>query len=373
MTKLTWASMDATPSSHVKASYSPALRDRDAVLTNEGLIFRVYGYSHPPNALVCDPEYSPSNLYKSTDPRACRGKGRTEYFKFYADEGLRFVQRNFPQYTVWHKPLARNVVGIHQEHIKEARLPHVTLQSLLQKEAEDSLLQALHSLLELVLERTNLSERDFGVFGSLLNNLYHPDFSDLDFVIYGNKQTSSLTETLKTLYKEANSPLRNEFEDLGSVRHKHWRFVNYSLAEYVWHQRRKHIYGLFVGHKSDRTIKAEFEPVKRWDEIQNEYNPKTRIKPLGWVKMIARIIEDRGSAFMPSDYKVEPLEILDGCKADSVEHVVSFVEEFRMQAHKDELVYVEGTVEEVNAPKPYSQVVLTYRPRYYEQVLKVMS
>ncbi len=348
------------------------LRDRDAVVANEGLIFRVYGYSHPPNAFVCDPEYAPSNLYKSTNPKACRGKGKTKYCKFYADEGLRFVQQNLPQYMVWHEPLQRKLVGVYQKHIKTAKLPAAALQSLLEKRPEDSLLQALHSLLDLVLERTSLSESDFGVFGSLLNSFYHPSFSDLDLIIYGNEPTGSLKETLKTIYAEANSSLCNEFENLDSVRDKHWRFVNYRVTEYLWHQRRKHIYGLFAGKKRGRTIKVEFEPVKRWEEIQSEYDPRTRINVLGWVKMIARVTEDCEGAFMPSIYSVEPVRILEGSTAGSIERVVSFVEEFRMQAQKDELIYVEGTVEKVISTKSYNQVVLTHGPRYYEQVLKVM-
>ena len=348
------------------------LRDRDAAVTDEGLILRVYGYSHPPNAFICDPEYAPSNLYRSTNPRAYRAKGKTEYFKFYADEGIQFVQQNFPQYMIWHEPLGRKLVGVYQEHIKRTRLPNATLQSLLQKTPEDLLLGALHSLLDTVLERSSLSESDFGVFGSLLNNFYHPSFSDLDLIVYGNERTSSLTETLNVLYTEASSPLLNEFQDMSSVKNKHWKFVNYSLAEYVWHQRRKHIYGLFVDKKSSRTIKAEFEPVKRWDEIQSEYDPKTRNKPLGWAKIIARIKEDREGAFIPSSYSIEPIEILEGPTTESIERVLSFVEEFRMQVQKDELVYVEGTVEKVDSTKPYSQVVLTYGPRYYEQVLKAM-
>ena len=39
------------------------LRDRDAILTRDDLIFRVYGYIHPSGAYICDPEYaSPKSL-----------------------------------------------------------------------------------------------------------------------------------------------------------------------------------------------------------------------------------------------------------------------------------------------------------------------
>jgi len=50
------------------------------------------------------------------------------------------------------------------------------------------------------------------------------------------------------------------------------------------------------------------------------------------------------------------------------------MEEFRMQACEDEKVYVEGNLEEVTTPKgSLYQITLTYCPRYYEQVLKVVS
>jgi len=350
----------------------PRLRDRDAIVTSEGLVFRVYGYSHPPKAFICDPEYAPSNLYKSKDPRAYRAGGKRVHYKFYGDEGLQFVKRNFPKYMVWHESLGKKLVGVHQEHIRETRRPSKTLYSLLQRKEGDLLLQALRSLLDLVLDRTGLSQSDFGVFGSLLNDFYHPSFSDLDLIVYGGEQLGRLAETLDTLQAEADSPLRNEFEDPNSTKDKHWKFVNFSLKEYVWHQRRKQIYTLFHDSKSGRTIKAEFEPVRNWDEIHNEYNAKTGIRRLGWVKMIARVTDDSESGFMPSIYRIEPVELLEGTMVERIERVVSFVEEFRMQAKEDELVYIEGNLEEVEAAKPYHQIVLTHGRKYYEQVLKVV-
>jgi hypothetical protein len=50
------------------------------------------------------------------------------------------------------------------------------------------------------------------------------------------------------------------------------------------------------------------------------------------------------------------------------------MEEFRLQAQKDEMICVEGNLEEVVSPKgSFHQITLTYCPRYYEQVLKVTA
>jgi hypothetical protein len=67
------------------------------------------------------------------------------------------------------------------------------------------------------------------------------------------------------------------------------------------------------------------------------------------------------------------LEVLNGQRSGlEAVRVVSYMEEFRGQAWKDEIVIVEGNLEEVVAPKgSFYQVALTYCPRYYEQTLKV--
>lgn len=348
------------------------LRDRDSIVTREEMIFRIYGYSHPPKAYICDPEYAPANTYQSRNPRAFRSRGKRVYYKFYADEGLQFIRNNYPRYAVWVAPIGHKLVGIREEDIWKIRQPDKALQVLLRKESKDSLLEALHSLIDLTLQRSSLSQPDFGVFGSMLNGFYHPDFSDLDLIIYGADRLERLGETLDVLYRENDSPLRNEFDDTQLAEKKHWQFSNYSLKEYIWHQKRKRIYGLFNTKGSRRKIKVEFEPVKRWNEIQNEYEKTTRIRRKGWIKLQARVVDAHDAPFLPSVYQIEPIKIIEGNILDDLQRVVSFVEEFRLQAQEDELVEVEGNLEEVfTRNKTFHQMVLTYCPRYYEQTLKV--
>jgi len=352
------------------------LRDRDAVLTQEGLIFRVYGYTHPPKAYICDVEYAPASIFKSEDPRAFRQKGKQIYYKFYLDQGLRFVREKYPQYTVWHAPLQAHLVGVQKDQITEIHRPDEMFRHLLEKQPCDSLLQALQRLTNLILQRSGLSETNFGAFGSLLHSFYNPLFSDIDLVLYGREKLRRLRETLETVYKEQSSYLRNEFETEEAVKEKvkHWRFVNYSPKEYCWHQQRKTVYALFQDEKCGRFIKTEFEPVKKWSEIHNEYDSRTRILKKGWIKAVARITDDYEAPFMPSIYGVEINRILEGVKADDIQRILSYVEEFRMQAERDEEVYVEGNLEQVITPaKTFHQITLTYGPRYYEQVLKVAT
>jgi len=134
------------------------------------------------------------------------------------------------------------------------------------------------------------------------------------------------------------------------------------------------IYGLFTDQRTGRTIKTEFEPVKDWSEIKNEYDSKTRIIQEGWVKLTANVSDDKDAPFIPSVYAIEPLHVLSGAHSEiEAVRIVSYMEEFRLQAITDEKVYVEGNLEEVVTPeKSFHQITLTYCPRYYEQVLKTV-
>ncbi len=233
----------------------------------------------------------------------------------------------------------------------------------------------MERVLEISLEHTGLKPSNFGVFGSMLHGFHHPKFSDIDFTIYGKAENAKMRQTMAQLYSDGSSGLRNEFESEDVMNGKDWRFQNFEVKDFVWHQRRKMIYGLYDDTaRSGRVIKAEFEPVKVWSEIKSEYDSQSKIKQKGWVKLKARITADDEAPFIPSVYSIEPLEVLGGSTgALKATRIFSYMEEFRQQAQNDETVIVEGNLEEVESPMGnFWQVTLTYCPRYYEQVLKVL-
>jgi predicted nucleotidyltransferase len=352
---------------------SVKLRDRDGIITKEGLIFRVFGYSHPHDAYICDVEYASAKIFTSADPRAPRTGKRGMFYKFYDDEGWKFVSAKYPKYTVLHKMLRQKVVGVQYADIAEARKPEMILRALAGSPPRDELVDATQRVLQTVRDRAGLATSDFGVFGSMLHGFHHPKLSDIDLAVYGMDANRRIRATLETLYGDRQSGFTNEFDNPAAMEGKRWRFKNFTVQEFVWHQRRKLIYGLFDDRKSGRVIKAEFEPVKAWSEIKNEYDSQTRIVRKSWVRIRARITEDAETPFIPSIYGIEPLEVLSGSKAGlEAVRVVSYMEEFRVQAWRDETVIVEGNLEEVVSPKgSFYQVTLTYCPRYYEQTLKL--
>ena len=350
----------------------PRLRDRDAIVTREGIILRVLGNVHPANAYFCDPEYAPATLFNSDDPRALRNGGENVYYKFYGDEGWEFVRKQCQEYFVANEMLQQRIIGVKHGDIFEVRKPELKLKELVETRPRDELHSAMQQVLDFTCSHADISVNDFGVFGSLLHGFYDPRFSDIDLLVYGHSNLVRLRESLKQLYETSSSPFMNEFMTDHSVRGKVWRFRNYGPKEYLWHQRRKLVYALYVDEKAGRRVKTEFEPVKQWDEVRNEYDSQSRVEPLGWTKLLAKVTDDRDAPFIPSVYGIEPLKVLEGAKETlEVNRLVSYLEEFRMQVRKDEPVYVEGNLEKViTARNSFLQIVLTYCPRYYEQVLK---
>jgi len=231
----------------------------------------------------------------------------------------------------------------------------------------------MQRVLDTVARQSGVTESDFGVFGSMLHGFHHPKFSDIDLIVFGMNVNKKVRATLATLYSDKQSGFKNEFETEFAMKGKRWRFKNFTVKEFLWHQKRKQIYGLFDDLKSGRKIKTEFEPVKAWSEIRSEYNPKARIARKDWVQIRARITDDAEAPFIPSVYGIQPIEVLEGSRVGlEAVQVVSYMEEFRCQAWKDETVIVEGNLEEVITQKHnFHQIALTYCPRYYEQTLKI--
>ena len=357
-------------------------RDRDYLITKEGIIFRVYGYIHPPNQGVCDVEYAPELIYTSNDPRAIRylclddGEEReNRFYKFYFDGGLKFIQKKYPQYQVNYKPLNTKLVGLDGTQVYEKIEPRDELEDILSSELNDSLLKTMNHILELIIENSSLKTSNFGVFGSICLDFYHVKYSDIDFIIYGKKELKELRESLFDIYKNKDLNFSNEFEhvNLDTFIKSSWKFENYSLKEYVENEKSKLIYSVIESPFIDRTIKIEFEPVKKISEISNEYENIISINNLGWIELIARVVDDTDAFYLQSIYKIEVLEILVGKNVD-VHQVCNYLEEFRGIAKNDDKILVRGNLEKVICKNfEYYQVTLSYGVKNHsKQVLKTI-
>src|SRR5512136_395599 len=146
------------------------LRDRDSVQTKEGLLFRVLGSNHPRGAYFCDAEYASAKIFRSKDPRALRNGGGSDriFYKFYEDEGWKFVADKYPQYLIPDKMLNTNILGVNKNDIAEVCKPQKRLKALLKEKNADKLRNAMKRVLSKVEKNSGLQPANFGVFGSML-------------------------------------------------------------------------------------------------------------------------------------------------------------------------------------------------------------
>ena len=98
-------------------------RDRDAPVTPMGLVFRTYGYDHPPDSCFCDLEYASESIYKTDNPKAIRTGPTANFYKFYLDGGLRFARGRTPPYVILHEPFGTEMVGVRAEQLSGVMRP----------------------------------------------------------------------------------------------------------------------------------------------------------------------------------------------------------------------------------------------------------
>ena len=358
-------------------------RDRDYLITSEGIIFRVYGYIHPPEKAVCDVEYAPESLFISRDPRSlrnlCKDDGissPSKYYKFMFDGGLNFIKDKYPEYQVDYDPLNTKLVGLEANQVEKHVKPAEILNQVINHESKDSLLKTMELILSIILDHSSLKLSDFGCFGSICLNFYHVKYSDVDLIIYGKKELNELRNTLSEIYKKPELNFVNEFDliDLSTFTKSSWKFKNYSLKEYVDTEKNKIIYAVIDSKHSNRKVKIEFEPVKKPSEIKNLYEEMISIENHGWMEVKARILDDSDSFYLQSIYKIEIMEIFEG-KNVNVEVICNYLEEFRGAVKTGDTVLVKGYLEKVIFKnKEYYQITISYgMKRHSEQVLKIFT
>ena len=262
-------------------------------------------------------------MYTSGDPKALRDCRPTKYYKFYSDGGLKFALNQDPPFSLHHKAISRDMVGIGEEEFSGIMRPDERLAELLIGDG-DPLQRTCAEIIALITESSSLKASDFGVFGSLAHGVHNPLFSDVDLVLYGIEELRELRTTLMELYK--GDSLRNEFDDWTHLDPPaHWNFKHLSKKNYGRHQRRKGIYAVHDAGLLGREVEVDFEPVRRWDEIRNEYPETLSIRELGRVEALGEVISGDEGGFMPSIYTVRLDEIEGNIDPGKIHRVISYV------------------------------------------------
>jgi predicted nucleotidyltransferase len=315
-------------------------RDRDFLQTSEGFFFCVVGPLHPPERVISYIKYVPSEsgIWGKDEKRFSRILQKYTIPNLL--ETFNYLEANYPHY-LFHSPVDNvTITAVPHRNIKEHFKPEEKLAELRQVSQPDSLQQKLVRFTRFLEETSGVPGESFGVTGSLLLDIHQPKFSDLDVTVYGVKDSWLLHEALSENRYSGMPMKRLEGKALREWCIRKAEQYPLSPAEASKIYERKWNLGVF----EDKWV--SIHPVKLESEVTGEYGEST-YHPCGQVTIRAVVRDNTGSIFLPSVYKLEEVEVLEGSQLGEVTEVVSYESLYGSLAENGETIQVKGKLERV--------------------------
>ncbi|MCW3978359.1 MAG: hypothetical protein NWF12_01300 [Candidatus Bathyarchaeota archaeon] len=322
------------------------LRDGDAVLTEDGFIFYVFGYEHPPDRYHGFLRYVPERHKQHFGLEWLdlgwwmKGVKIVRPLEIYIPEShheiLEAFRRTFPDYLQYSEPLGRWMITVPKEKIAEAYVPSRRLLSLLRRGAEGLLEERALSLIGILSKETSIPMGFFGVRGSISLGTSRPG-SDIDIAIYGSSNHRKVKSALLRLEGEGLLELKRES-----------RLDRKRLNK-----------GTFQG--KDFVINA----TRRFSEMRAH---QTAQRPLEPAKAECVCASAREAMFRPAIYGIEECEVVgDSGVLYEVSQIVSMIGTYRDVVKEGESFRARGVLEEVQdeAETWHRLVVGSGRPGEY--------
>ncbi|MEM3506174.1 MAG: hypothetical protein QW589_04895 [Candidatus Bathyarchaeia archaeon] len=308
-------------------------REGDFIETKEHLIFDVKGFIHPPKKVIAFLRYIP-------DKNGDRKRGNLTFKKIYSlNEKNELLKKLWPNYLSFDKVFGKVLPLIPFSNILCYYDPIIKLKELKDKIEKDSLEQSALGFAEMLIDDTGIPSRFFGISGSLLVSLHKID-SDIDLIVYGEKNSFKVYDSLKALFS-SNKALKHYDEfDIKNLYKTRGMEKSMDFNVFLYHERRKFLEGKFKG--KDFFIRC----VKDWNEIKESYG-KCLYREVGNVVLKAKVEHSSEAIFTPSRYKIKDVRILKGDKEKIPIEIISFRGRFCEQAFENEKIMARGKLEKV--------------------------
>jgi uncharacterized protein len=342
-------------------------KDRDFFLTDEGLLFCVVGYLHPPDTLTAYVKYAPLSAVPFP---AMSGKerlrvwqrGDVNYARMldrYSLDSVRntldFLQENFPHY-VHYCPIRDMVFSmVSLDRVAEYYTPEIRLAEIIAA-PQDSLEQEAAELTVQLAQAAGIPVTKFGVTGSLLARIHNPTFSDIDLTVYGADNAWQVRCFLRGLPHQPmhTSPglcIRLQGPDEMAVRRKNILTIHPTLtsttAQYLA-ERRWNSQRFGDRYFSVHTTRTEAEITEIYgDQIYHNR---------GIAHILARVVDVSEAMFSPSIYRIDRVRILSSSlplneevemEADNIREIISFDRIFADVVEAGAEIEVLGKLEQV--------------------------
>ena len=336
-------------------------KDRDFVETEEGLLFCVVGYLHPPDRYTAYLKYAPSGEGEWSRGETSYRRVIPYYHVSQVEDTYDLLRELYPQYL--HRCPVRNITvsSVPKTSVREYYRPRERLQELLE-EPRDDLEWKLNDLTTILCGLSGLDSGDMGVTGSLLTRSHNPAFSDMDITVYGLEASRRLKETiLETRREESAIQSFNAAKKHVWSRSRAGRFY-LSIEELMEFAERRWNYGVF----GDTYF--SIHPVRNEDEITEEYGDNT-YEQRGEAEGVGVISDASESIYLPAIYGLEDVR-LEGSGTFDIEQIVSFEGLFCDMFTAGERVEFRGILERVSGKENHNRIVIGgagSRPSYIKR------
>ncbi len=315
-------------------------RDRDFLQTSEGFFFCVVGPLHPPERVISYIKYVPSDSGIWGHDQKRFSRILQKYTIPNLLETFNYLETNYPHY-LFHSPVDNiTITAVPHRNIKDHFKPEEKLAQLRQAQQLDPLQQKLVRFVRFLEETSGVPAEFFGVTGSLLLDIHQPKFSDLDVTVCGIENSWLLHKALSE-NRDSEMPMKR-LEDKAL---KEWgirKAAQYPLspADALKIYERKWNLGVF----EDTWV--SIHPVKLQSDVTVEYGEVT-YHPCGQVTIRAVVRDNTDCLFLPSVYKLEDVEVLEGPQLGKVTELVAYESLYDSLAENGETIQAKGKLERV--------------------------
>lgn len=320
-----------------KCSY----RDRDHLLTKEGLYFIVVGNVHPKDRIISYLKYYPKQARKRV--RALDNLVRTIKHYDIPDliESIKIVERKCPQYLHFFELYGFTFPAVGIENIKKHFIPEDRLSELLNLNNPDPLSKKAIDLTRRLSDESGISIERFGVTGSILLGIHDSELSDIDITVYGKKNCQKVKETLFGMFKENDATIKKVLE-----RDKEFLLKPEKRLRFLSVKQRR----IFYERKWNRgTFKGTFfsvNSVRTAEEITESYGDKKYL-PSGLVEIEASVTDSSENMFIPAIYNIESVSVIKGSNVHGISELVSYSKKYCNLAEDGEIILSRGKLEKV--------------------------
>lgn len=314
-------------------------KDKDFVETQEGLLFTVVGYMHPPDAYTTYLKYRPDPEGKWERQGVHYRRMIQVYSAAEVQSSGNWLRENHPEYISLDRVRGFELALVPWKSIIAYYLPEVRMTEIL-RDPQDPLESRTRALVKLLSEASGVPENRFGITGSLLLGIHNPMFSDIDLLIYGRENTHQVRDAMDGLFGE-NKVKPFSHDEILSWKHRQVQTLGIP-AKYV-----EHIAWSFWQRGRFNNTNFSISPVRLDAEIMEEYGSEI-FSAIGAVEFTATIEEDEGNLFVPARYLVGDISLEDGdVKFPALTEVISYEGIFAGVFHKGDRIQVRGTAEAV--------------------------